>query len=184
MSKDTAILNAHRHGAVAILLLVLALAVPLVDVAQAVCPAGDLDGDCEVTIEDLRLLAEQWLAPPGGVADLNGDDRVNWIDLAVLAQGWYEAGIPLVINEILTSNASVGRDPQGEYEDWIEIHNYGEQAIDVGGMYLTDDLGEPTLWRIPDDDPAATTIPAKGYLLIWADNDVSDAGLHASFQSL
>jgi len=88
----------------------------------------------------------------------------------------------LAINEILASNGAAGRDPQGQYEDWIEIYNYGSVAIDVGGLYVTDDLDNPTKWRIPASDPAATTIGPQGYLLIWADGHVEDQGLHASFK--
>ncbi|MDT8304022.1 MAG: chitobiase/beta-hexosaminidase C-terminal domain-containing protein, partial [Sedimentisphaerales bacterium] len=54
--------------------------------------------------------------------------------------------------------------------------------IDIGGLYLTDNFSNPTKWRIPDGNPAVTTISAGGYLLIWADNDVSDAGIHANFR--
>jgi len=90
--------------------------------------------------------------------------------------------IPLVINELMASNNSTIQDPQGQYDDWIEIYNFGSSAINVGGMYLTDDLSAPTKWRFPTNNPSATTIPAHGYLLIWADNDTDDAGMHASFQ--
>ena len=30
--------------------------------------------------------------------------------------------------------------------------------------------------------PAGTTIPARGYLIIWADDDEDQAGLHANFK--
>ena len=93
-----------------------------------------------------------------------------------------QSSISLVINELMASNSGVSRDPQGQYDDWIEIYNYGTNAIDVGGMYLTDDLSDPTKWRIPTNNPAATVIPAGGYLLIWADGDTGDAGLHANFK--
>jgi len=84
----------------------------------------------------------------------------------------------LVINEFMASNSNIKADPQGQYDDWIELYNYGTDDIDIGGMYLTDDLTVPTKWQIP----AATNIPAGGYLLIWADNDTADAGLHANFK--
>jgi len=90
--------------------------------------------------------------------------------------------IPVVINEFLASNS--GRfqvDPQGESDDWIELYNFGAQPLDVGGMYLTDDLALPTKWQIPSDKPDLTTISPLGYLVIWADKDVEDAGLHAGF---
>ena len=93
-----------------------------------------------------------------------------------------QTGIPLVINELMASNSGVSRDPQGQYDDWIEIYNYGVNAVNIGGMYLTDDLSDPTKWRIPANNITATTIAAGGYLLIWADNDTTDTGLHANFK--
>ena len=92
------------------------------------------------------------------------------------------SGIPLVINEFMASNDSIIQDPQGQYEDWVEIYNYGTGAIDLAGMYLTDDSSEPMKWQIPGGNSAATTIPAGGYLLIWADNDIDDEGLHSNFK--
>jgi len=89
---------------------------------------------------------------------------------------------PLVINEFMASNNSSVRDPQGQYDDWIEIYNYGSDAVNIGGFYLTDNLSLPTKWRIPSSNPAATTIGAGGYLLIWLDDDITDSGLHANFK--
>ena len=43
------------------------------------------------------------------------------------------SGIPLVINEFMASNDSIIQDPQGQYEDWVEIYNYGTGAIDLAG---------------------------------------------------
>jgi len=159
----------------------LVLAAFLVAPAGGDCPVGDLTGDCTVSLADLRVLAEQWLASPESPADLSGDDDIDMVDFALLAKGWYQAGIPLVINEFMASNTII-QDPQGEYEDWIEIYNAGSEPIDMGGMYLTDDLDYPTTWRIPDDNPSVTTIPPQGYILIWADNDTTDPGLHANFR--
>ncbi|MFC1636482.1 CotH kinase family protein, partial [Planctomycetota bacterium] len=88
----------------------------------------------------------------------------------------------LAINEFMASNSAFLQDPQDQYDDWIEIHNYSPIATDIGGMYLTDDMTVPTKWRIPETDPVLTTIPAGGFLLIWADGDISDAGLHANFR--
>lgn len=48
---------------------------------------------------------------------------------------------PVVINEFMASNSGVVKDPQGQYDDWIEFYNPTETALDVGGMCLTDDLG-------------------------------------------
>ncbi|HET90272.1 MAG TPA: hypothetical protein ENN99_05975, partial [Chloroflexi bacterium] len=84
----------------------------------------------------------------------------------------------VVINEFLASNATINTDEWGEYEDWVELYNTGSTDLDVGGMYLTDDLGNPTKWRIP----SGTLVPAGGFLLIWTDDDSSDGPLHTGFK--
>jgi len=165
----------------------LAAAVFLACSVWAACPEGDLDGDCEVSFRDVQTMAEQWLGPFGSEADIDGRNGVEARDFAVLAGDWNRRGIPLVINELMASNSRTLRDPQGQYDDWIELYNAGSWAIDVGGMYVTDNRNNPMLWRIPDDIPQQTTIEPGGYLLIWADGDVEDngsrgTGLHAGFE--
>ena len=91
------------------------------------------------------------------------------------------AAVPVVINEVLASNGHTLADPQGEYDDWIELYNQSSAPVNVGGMYLTDDPAEPAKWQFPKNAPARTTIPAHGYLLVWADGAVGDSGLHAAF---
>jgi hypothetical protein len=102
---------------------------------------------------------------------------------AGLSAGNQPAGnINLVINELMASNTATFRDKQGEYDDWLEIYNAGSTSVNIAGMYLTDSLSEPAKWRIPDSNAAETTIPAHGYLLIWADGSTANSGLHASFK--
>jgi hypothetical protein len=85
----------------------------------------------------------------------------------------------IVINEILTSNTMSAKDPQGEYEDYIELKNTSSQDMDVSGFYLSDDPENPRKWMIP----LGTTIAANGYLLIWADEGgKATEGLHANFK--
>ncbi len=84
----------------------------------------------------------------------------------------------LKINEILASNATVNQDEAGDFEDWIEIHNTSGGALDLGGMYLSDDLGNSTKWQIP----AGTMIAGGGTLLFWADDEPLDGPLHATFK--
>lgn len=88
---------------------------------------------------------------------------------------------PVLINELLASNTKSAMDAQGQYDDWIELYNAGGTAVDVGGMYLTDELATPSKWRIPTGAAAQTTIPSHGFLFVWADKDVTAAGLHAGF---
>ena len=161
-------------------------------VVGAVCPVGDLSRDCKVDFDDIRLYAEQWLDESGcfdpdcvepNCADIDGADGVNMFDFAILTRNWRRAGHPIMINELMASNSSFVRDPQEEYDDWLELYNGGAEAFDVGGMYLTNEISNPTKWRIPDNVSYLTTIPSHGYLWIWADKDTGDSpGLHADFK--
>ncbi|MBM4027504.1 MAG: hypothetical protein FJ280_19170 [Planctomycetes bacterium] len=90
--------------------------------------------------------------------------------------------LPVRINEIMASNSSVLADPQGRFEDWVELHNPSRTPVNVGGLYLTDDASAPAKWRIPTGQAALTTIPAGGFLIIWADGDTANPGLHANFR--
>ncbi len=90
----------------------------------------------------------------------------------------------LVINEFMAFNSSCCPDTDGgqaEFDDWIEIKNLGDTPVDIGGMYLSDDTSNPFNYRIPDTNPASTTIQPGGYLLIWADNDTNQGILHLDF---
>jgi len=168
-------------------LFTLILTLFLIVSVKAVCPTGDLNGDCKVNFLDISVFAEQWLQPSDtssepNYADLDGVGGVNMSDFALLTKHWHEIGNPLVINEFMASNSKCCMDPQGEYDDWIEIHNCGTYTINVDGIYLTDNLSVPTKWRIQSNSRGSTIIPPGGYLLVWADNDTADTGLHANFK--
>ncbi len=87
--------------------------------------------------------------------------------------------LALYINEFMAQNDTTIVDPNGSgYPDWIEVYNAGSSSVSLGGMYLTDDLLNPTKWRIPD----GVTIAAGGYLLFWADNDTDQGNTHTNFK--
>ncbi len=83
----------------------------------------------------------------------------------------------LVINEFMADNEQTIADQDGEYDDWIELYNNADEDIDLDGFYLTDDASEPDQWMFPD-----TTIASGAYLIIWADKDEDQNGLHANFK--
>ncbi len=86
------------------------------------------------------------------------------------------------LNEFMASNGTCLADGKGQYEDWIESYSLAPSPVDVGGMFLTDDPVEPARGQIPSDRPGQTIIPPGEFILIWADNDVNDTGLHASLK--
>ena len=86
---------------------------------------------------------------------------------------------PVVINELMARNTESLTDPQGQYEDWLELHNLTNKTVDLTGMYLTDKIDNLKKWAFPEN----TTISAHGYLLVWLDEDGNaESGLHANFK--
>lgn len=84
----------------------------------------------------------------------------------------------LVINEFMASNDATYADQDEEFDDWIELYNNGTASIDMSGYQLSDDPSDVTPWAFP----AGTVIDAGAYLIIWADNDDEQEGLHAGFK--
>ncbi|MCU0346331.1 MAG: lamin tail domain-containing protein [Saprospiraceae bacterium] len=95
-----------------------------------------------------------------------------------LAFGKIDAQSGVVINEIMASNQAYITDENGEYEDWIELYNNSSSAVNLGGWFLTDNPDNLDKWEFPTN----TSIPAMGYLIIWADEDSSQGPLHANFK--
>ena len=85
----------------------------------------------------------------------------------------------IVFNEVMAKNVAIIADPQGEYDDWIELKNISDQTVSLAGMYLSDSPDNPLKWRFPD----GIQIEPGEYLLVWADEDTQDEpGLHANFK--
>ncbi|MCU0795200.1 MAG: CotH kinase family protein [Akkermansiaceae bacterium] len=76
------------------------------------------------------------------------------------------------IHEFLASNLSSITDEDGMREDWIELHNSGTSAIDLGGWGLSDNPLLPFQWTFA---PGTVVLPG-GYLLVFA-SDKNRPGL-------
>ena len=86
---------------------------------------------------------------------------------------------PIVINEIMAFNSRRLRDPQGKYDDWIELYNRCDKEISLSRMYLSDNKENPFKWAFPKN----AKMPAGSYLIVWADEDQTDhPGLHTNFK--
>jgi len=84
----------------------------------------------------------------------------------------------ILINELLPKNTQYGSDQDGEYDDWIEIYNPANVDQDISGYYLTDSKKNLTKWKFP----VGTTISKNSYLIVWADEDTTQVGLHTNFK--
>jgi hypothetical protein len=87
-----------------------------------------------------------------------------------------QAASAVLINEVMSSNVMYLADEDGDYPDWIELHNSGPVAIDLIGYHLSDDIADLQKWQLP-----VCTIPPAGFLLAFAsgkDKSVDQLGEH------
>lgn len=82
----------------------------------------------------------------------------------------------VLINELMADNESVFSDPRGDFDDWVELVNTGETAVDLSGWGLSDDLDEPK-WTLAE----GTTLEPGGHLVLWLDDEVDEGDDHAPF---
>jgi hypothetical protein len=98
--------------------------------------------------------------------------------IMILAAGLFGVAAhgQIVLNEIMSDNqGAVENGP--DFPDYIELHNRGAAAANVGNMSVTDDLAVPRKYVIP----VGTSIPSGGYLILWADSNTTSPGLHTGF---
>jgi hypothetical protein len=85
----------------------------------------------------------------------------------------------IVINELLPLNQTDTVDENGKNEDWIEFYNTTSSPLSMFGLYLTDDITNPTKFTFPEN----SFIPANGYLIVFADEDATTTSyIHCNFK--
>ena len=67
---------------------------------------------------------------------------VGGVVLLILAALPGGAAADVVINEIMASNRATVQDEDGDYSDWIELHNRAADEDILDGHFLTDDANE------------------------------------------
>jgi len=85
----------------------------------------------------------------------------------------------LVINEFMADNLNTIADPNGEFDDWIELYNPTSNSIPLSGKYLTDKKDNLAKWKFKD--PNLFLAPNE-YLLVWCDEDSGQVGFHTNFK--
>ena len=65
------------------------------------------------------------------------------------------------ITEVMTANRSTLRNSAGQLCDWIELYNTGDADIQLGGLYLSNNIADRTKWMLPD-----STLPAGERMVV------------------
>ena len=84
------------------------------------------------------------------------------------------------ITEFMAANDSALADENGEFSDWIEIHNPDTTPISLAGYFLTDNATNLHKWTFP-----TVTLNPGAYWVVFASgkNRADPAGqLHTDFQ--
>ena len=74
----------------------------------------------------------------------------------------------LIFNELMAANVGEVMSPAINFDSWVEIYNPSDEAVDLGGMYLSNDAENLTLWKLPS---SIGSIPAKGFKVVWLGSD-------------
>jgi hypothetical protein len=69
----------------------------------------------------------------------------------------------VIISEVMTENRTTLADEDGDFPDWIELHNTTDTPVDLQDYGLSDDSGDPFKWRFPK-----TAIAPGAHLLVFA----------------
>ena len=81
--------------------------------------------------------------------------------------------LSVFINEWMADNADFLADPlDGEFDDWFELYNAGNETVDLSGFLLSDDPTNLEKSRIPN----GTRMEPKSHLLVWADEKAPQPG--------
>ena len=87
----------------------------------------------------------------------------------------------LLITELMASNRAGLQDEDGDYPDWIEIHNPTGKAINLEGYWLADDPEQPFQWIFPE-----MLLEPGGYFYLFASGkdraDPVGPYLHTNFR--
>ncbi len=87
----------------------------------------------------------------------------------------------LWLNELLVFNTNGVTDNFLEHEPWIELFNRGNNAVNLNGLFLTDNLSDPTQWAFP----TGSSLAPGEFRTLWADGQpaqTSGTNYHTSFR--
>lgn len=86
----------------------------------------------------------------------------------------------IYISEFMAVNHATLADDDGDYADWIEIHNGGATAVNLANWSLTDNAYDLNRWTFP-----SVTVGPGEYLVVFASGNNRrdpDDELHANFK--
>lgn len=133
----------------------------------------DFSNHYEITLQDLAISEYDYFIRATDIDGSNGNYPSCGFRTFEINQ---EKNITLAINEFMASNGNTYSDEWNDFDDWIEVFNYGNDSIWVGDLYLSDKTNNPLKWKMPD----AWIAPGE-YKIIWADGETNQGIWHTNF---
>jgi len=88
-------------------------------------------------------------------------------------------GSGLIINEFMASNKKTIENPStGNYDDWIEIYNFGEKPVNLKGLHISDKLSIPARHKFTE----SIIVQPSEFVLVWASGDKNAGPLNTDFK--
>ena len=84
----------------------------------------------------------------------------------------------IAINEFMASNDSTISDPDGEFDDWVELALVSDDTVNLYGWFISDRESNLTKHQFTD----SLYIYPDSLLLLWADEDEDQGPEHLSFK--
>ncbi len=84
----------------------------------------------------------------------------------------------LVITEYMTANTETLSDSDGEYTDWMEITNIGNEPISLDGLRISDNVDNIDKWRVSGSYILA---PGECQIVFVSGKNRCDSEIHTSF---
>lgn len=108
------------------------------------------------------------------VVNLTGNDNITAVFVPTDVVG-------IKINEVQAKNNSTYADAEGEYDDWVEFYNDGNDEIDLADCYLTDNLSNLKKWKVQRDG-TSMVVGGKQKLILWFDQTPVQGVDHMNFK--
>ncbi len=155
-------------------------------IVQAQIPISVPAGQSNVTI-DLSVVDDLLLETAENVAISLNNFQGNFnpgqfttVNITLLDNDVPPPAPPLYINELMALNNTTVADENGQFSDWIELYNAGTQAIDLAGLYITNEIGVPDKHQFPAGS-AETIVEPGEFVILWADENPDAGPLHLNF---
>lgn len=109
-------------------------------------------------------------------APASGDDSADSAESAETAEA-EEEPVAVVINELMADNDSTVEDAAGDEDDWVELVNRTDAAVDLSGWGLGQDADRGPLWTFPE----GTEIAPGDHPVVWLDGELEEGVDHTAF---